>query len=305
MSNCCSRALIAIVSSGLFVTGLCGCQQPVSQKQEKSNITAAKAIPILQAKTLRRYIAQEADQGVAVDLNYFYAVDNFLIAKYSKQSGDFINKWEGTKEGPIQHLNSCYINEAQLLCANSNYPEIPMASSIETFNTSDLSHTGNYSLGVRDEGSLTWFSPYEDGWIAGFAHYSGEKGLPHKDTKYSSVITFDDEWRRTGGWMLPKSVTSRMSPYAASGGQIGPNGLLYLTGHDLPEMYALALPTMGPKLMHISTIELESRGQAFSFDPSGTGIVFAIDREKNLVLEIQLPNADVLPVGGKRFSSGR
>ena len=37
--------------------------------------------------------------------------------------------------------------------------------------------------------------------VAGFAHYDGGGGVGFKDHCYSSVVTFDAEWRRTGGWL--------------------------------------------------------------------------------------------------------
>ena len=81
-----------------------------------------------------------------------------------------------------------------------------------------------------------------------------------------------------------------MAPSAASGGAIGPDGWLYLLGHDRPEMYVVARPPMGPTLIHIATIELEVEGQAFSWAKDGTRTVFAIDRRKSLVRTIEIPS---------------
>jgi hypothetical protein len=143
---------------------------------------------------------------------------------------------------------------------------------------------------MRDEGSLTWFDRYRGGWIAAFAHYDDTGGLTFKDSRFSSVVTFDAEWRRTGGWLIPSVVIDRMSPYAASGGAIGPDGWLYLLGHDRPEMYVVARPAMGPTLMHIATIDLEADGQAFSWARDGSRTVFTIDRRKGLVRAIAIPD---------------
>lgn len=99
---------------------------------------------------------------------------------------------------------------------------------------------------MMDEGSLTWLDRYRGGWMAGFAHYDGDGGLKFKDHTFSAVVTFDAEWRRTGGWLIPPGVLERMTPYAASGGRVGPDGWLYLLGHDRTEMYAEARPSMGP-----------------------------------------------------------
>lgn len=241
----------------------------------------------LEAETLKEFSAPEADQGVAVDDAFFYAVDNSVIAKYALADGTRMAEWQDSG-GSIQHLNSCYALRDLLWCANSNYPDAPMGSSIEVFDAETLEHRASHSLGMMEEGSLTWFSPTKNGFIAGFAHYD-EKGVPYKDHRYSSVIAFDRQWRRTGGWLFPQSVTDRLAPHAASGGTIGPDGRLYVTGHDRPEMYVFEAPLRGPYLVHVATIVLEIEGQAFSFAPGEQGIVFAIDRGKGLVRRIRLP----------------
>ena len=244
----------------------------------------------LTAKTLRVYEAPDADQGVAVDKTHFYPVDNAVIAKYEITTGKQVARWVGPGSGLIKHLNSCLADDGKLWCANSNYPQVPMASSIEVFDAATLEHVTSHSLGVTDEGSLTWFDRYRGGFIAGFAHYTGRGGAEFKDHRYSSVIVFDAEWRRTGGWLFPPSVVERMAPDAASGGAIGPDGWLYLLGHDRPEMYVVGRPAMGPALIHVATIALEAEGQAFSFARDGSRTVFTIDRRKGLVRAIELPN---------------
>jgi hypothetical protein len=250
---------------------------------------AAPPLPPLTAKTLRVYAAREADQGVAVDAKHFYPVGNSAIAKYEIATGKKADRWDGSADGLIRHLNSCLHDAGQLLCANSNYPETPMGSSIEMFDAATLDHARSHSLGLLDEGSLTWFDKYHGGYVAGFAHYDGTGGVGFKNHRFSSVVTFDDEWRRTGGWLFPPTVVARMAPHAASGGGIGPDGWLYLLGHDRPEMYVVARPSMGPSLIHIATIELEAEGQAFSWAQDGSRTIYAIDRKKGLVRAIAIP----------------
>ena len=245
----------------------------------------------LVAATVREFAAPEADQGVAVDTRHFYPVDNTVIAKYDRASGTLVARWLGPKNGLVRHLNSCFEDEGRLLCANSNYSETPHGSSVEIFDARTMRHAGTHSLGMTEEGSLTWFDHYRGGWIAGFAHYSENGGLEFKDHTFSSVVTYDSQWRRTGGWLFPKPVVERMAPYAASGGAIGPDGLLYILGHDRPEMYVLATPAMGPALIHIATIDLEAEGQAFAFAEGRT--IYAIDRRKGAVREISLPEIDI------------
>ena len=153
----------------------------------------------LTARTSRTFVAPEARQGVAADARHFYAVDNTVVAKYEIASGRRVGAWTGPRNGPIRHLNSCLVDSGRIRCANSNYPQTPMASSIEVFDAATMTHADSHSLGMRDEGSLTWFDRWRGGWIAGFAHYDQTGGVPFKDHRFSSVVTFDAEWRRTGG----------------------------------------------------------------------------------------------------------
>jgi hypothetical protein len=248
----------------------------------------------LSARTLREYAAAEADQGVAVDARYFYAIDNTVIAKYRRDTGALVSRWTGPDDGLIRHLNSCIADAGRLWCANSNYSLTPHGSSVEIFDAASMRHVDSQSLGLTDEGSLTWFDHYRSGWIAGFAHYTGGGGVAFKDHTFSSVVTFDSQWRRTGGWLFPAPVVERMAPDAASGGAIGPDGLLYILGHDRPEMYVLARPSMGPTLLHIATIDLQAEGQAFSFAEGR--MVLTIDRKIGAVRVIELPKVDMFSI---------
>ena len=249
---------------------------------------------------LRVYDAPDADQGVAVDGRYFYAVDNHVVAKHERGDGERIARWDGGEDGPIQHLNSCIVIEALLECANSNYPATPIASSLEYFDPTTLSHVASHSLGVTDEGSITWTDRVFGGRIAGFAHYGKKGGEPFKDNAYGSVVLFDEQWRRIGGYAFPPDIVARMAPYSASGGAIGPDGLLYILGHDLPEMYLFAKPVAGPYLRHVATLPIDAEGQAFGFEPGDERIVWVIDRRQHKIRRVRLAEADV-PADLPRF----
>lgn len=263
-----------------------------------------EALPIkaLSAQQLASYPAAEAGQGAAADADHFFAIVNSAIGKYRKQDGELVKRWARSRSGLIRHLNSCYAEDGLLYCANSNFPEVPMASSIEIFNADTMEHQRSFSLGILEEGSLTWFERLGDGWIAGFAHYDEDGGLDYKDHSFSSIVRYDDQWRRIGGWMIPDSVIARMQPYAASGGALGADGLLYLTGHDRPEMYVLAAPSMGPKLIHVATIAIDVEGQAFAWDKSSDErIVYGISRPNREVRAFRIPPVE-LPTGVFRLS---
>jgi hypothetical protein len=259
--------------------------EPVLRQHEGDTVP----VPLmLDAKTLAVYEAPEADQGAAADAEHFYAIDNSMIGKYRLADGAAVARWSDLPTPAIEHLNSCYVDAALLWCANSNYPAVPMGSSIEIFDTKTMEHRTTRSLGMMEEGSLTWFAATDTGFLASFAHYD-RRGVPYKDHRYSSVVTFDKQWRRTGGWLFPEAVTGRMAPYAASGGAIGPDGRLYISGHDRPEIYVLEAPARGPYLAHIATISLEIEGQAFSFAPDNSRTIYAVDRKLGLVKAIALP----------------
>lgn len=261
----------------------------------------APAIQQLTATTLREYDAPEADQGVAVDETYFYPVDNTVVGKYRIDTGDMVARFAAPAKGLLRHMNSCKAKGERLRCANSNYSLTPMGSSVEYFDTDTMRHAESHSLGMLDEGSLTWIDDIDGGYITGFAHYGGNGGLAFKDATFASVVTFDKAWRRTGGWLFPQSAVDRMAPYAASGGAIGPDGLLYILGHDRPEIYVLARPAMGPVMIHVATIALEAEGQAFSWAADGGRTVFTIDRRKGKVRAISLPEVTLTTPSMQRF----
>jgi len=79
---------------------------------------------------------------------------------------------------------------------------------------------------------------------------------------------------------------------SASGGAFGPDGLLYLTGHDEPEIYQLRLPQQGAVLEWVGTIPAPLAGQAWAWDPTsleGRWRIFGIKRATSEVIEFQLP----------------
>src|SRR5699024_554558 len=122
-----------------------------------------------QVDSLLSFSASAARQAVAVDNEYFYAIDNRTIEKYDKSSGQLVQVWTDTS-GFIQHLNSGVIYDGKLYCAHSNYPKLPMKSSIEIFDVRNLEHIGSHSFGI-DVGSATWLDIYEGHWYVAFAHY--------------------------------------------------------------------------------------------------------------------------------------
>ncbi|NHK29036.1 hypothetical protein FF098_014025 [Parvularcula flava] len=293
------RFFLSATAIALLATATAAQAQDLTREQRRAQWEAMgiedyqpPAIADYEAELVEGFPAIEAGQGAAADAEHFYAIVNYVIGKYDRDTGELVARWKGTRGGPIGHLNSCYTESGKLYCANSNHPDLPMGSSIEIFDTETMTHEASKSLGMMDEGSLVWFDRYKDGWIAGFAHYDDETGLPFKDHTYASIVLFDKQWRRTGGYMLPNSILEKMAPQAASGGAMGDDGYLYVMGHDLPEMYVLQFPKMGPTMEHVATISVPAEGQAFSFDPLERRHIWAISRPARQVRHFVIPEID-------------
>lgn len=118
----------------------------------------------------------EANQGVGVDAEHFYAVDNRTIAKYTKD-GEFVTAWEGPADGPIVHLDSAAVIDGEIYASHSNYRYLPMTSSIEVWDAKTMEHIASRSIGIR-LGSLTWLDKHKGHWWGTFANYNREARLP-------------------------------------------------------------------------------------------------------------------------------
>jgi len=240
------------------------------------------------AETLRRLPAPEARQGVAVGPDDLYAIANYRIGRYDKRTGEREAEWEGAPER-FPHINSCALIAGDLVCAASNYSAVPQWSSVEFFDPVTLAHRRTVALG-EGIGSLTWVDRHDGAWWAMFANYSGRGGQPTRDHRYTTLVRFDDDWRRTESWLLPETVLRRIAPMSISGGGWGPDGRLYLTGHDLPELYAMQLPTEGGAVLdHLATFPIEAEGQAVDWDETQPGMLYGISRAGGVMLEMRVP----------------
>ena len=59
----------------------------------------------------------------------------------------------------------------------------------------------------------------------------------------------------------------------------GSDSLLYVTGHDHPELYALRLPKMGSILEQVATYPIKGKGQGIAWDRSDPGVLWMISRQ--------------------------
>jgi len=243
---------------------------------------------------LRRFKAPEAGQGVAVDREFFYAINNHTIGKYRKTTGERVAQWEGGAGGEIIHLNAGFVRAGRIYGVHSNYPGVPMLSSLEFFDTASLQHVGSHSFG-RMDGSFTWLDRAPAAatgaaagrWIACFVHYGNRAAEPNRDAAWTQIIAMDDDWRRTAGWALPAELIARFGGrgYSASGGAFGPGGFLYLTGHDNTELYVVTWPQAGSVMKWIATVPFSSEGQAFCWDAHEDGVLYSVlKRTKEVVV---------------------
>ncbi|MCW2351502.1 hypothetical protein M2336_001294 [Sphingobium sp. B1D7B] len=239
------------------------------------------------AETLRRIPAEEARQGVAVGPNDVYAVANWTIARYDRKTGARRAVWTG-EPARYPHINSCALIKAELVCAASNFPSVPQASSVEIFDPVTLAHKRTVSLGLGT-GSLTWVDWHDGHWWGLFANYDGKGGEAPRDHRHTTLVQFDTDWRRTQSWALPATILERIAPMSISGGGFGPDGRLWLSGHDNPELYVTQLPKGGATLDHIATVPMEAEGQAIDWDENRPGILWGISRKTRAMLEMRVP----------------
>ena len=259
----------------------------MNQRRAELLLTAALGLgfaPDSDAATAFERIAElsvpEANQGVGVDERYFYAVDNQSIAKYDKASGKLVEKWQGPSGGAIVHLDSAMLMNGKLYAAHSNYPGWPMTSSVEIFDADKLEHIGTHNFGVR-WGSLTWVDWHDDHWWMTFANYDQRIGpgqAPYGGKANTVVIQMTEDFEAVRSWTLPNEVLDRFEDMSNSGGSWGPDGFLYLSGHDPAEVYKMTLPEAGSVLRLVEIVPLNIRGQGIAWDRSEPGVIYGIIR---------------------------
>jgi hypothetical protein len=252
--------------------------------------------PVWRYTELRRFKVPEARQGVVVDREFFYAVGNHSIGKYRKSDGQPVARWRGPEGGPIIHLNAAYLWQDKLYAVHSNYPGVPMLSSVEIFDPATLEPIGSHSFG-RMDGSFTWLDRRKNRWLACFVHYGNRAAEPNRDSSWTQILELDDEWRRVAGWALPPQLIERFGGrgYSASGGAFGPGGYLYLTGHDNTELYVMQFPKAGSVMVWVATIQIPAEGQAFAWDPEEPTLLYSILKRTNEVIVGRVEVGNVLP----------
>lgn len=241
----------------------------------------------LTATEVTRMAAAEAHQGVVADGRFLWAISNSEIGKYDRRTGKRIALWQGDA-AHFRHMNSCILKDRALVCAASNYPDVPMASAIKWFDADRMTHVATRSLGPR-YGSLTWLDWHDGSWWACFANYDGKGGEPGRDHRATTLVRYTPDFAEQGAWLFPPDVLDRFAPRSASGGVWGEDGLLYVTGHDRPELYVLKLPEAGPVLDHVATIAIPAHGQAIAWEAGAKRILWAIERATREAVAARVP----------------
>jgi len=237
-------------------------------------------------KTIKIFQTKEAHQGIAVDKDFFYTINTKSIGKYDKQSGSYISEWKDDSN-QIIHLDGGVIVGEKLYCAHSNYPGIPMTSSIEIFNKNTLKHIESHSFGIK-YGSCTWADYYNEFWWVCFSHYDKFEKELHTENRWTVLVKFDKNWNEQESWVFPENVLSELKPMSCSGGSWGPDGNLYVTGHDSTKVYVLQLPEIGSELSYVKTMHVEINGQGIAWDRFDKNSFYGIIRKKNTVVKSKL-----------------
>ena len=256
-------------------------------RREALCLSLAAALPAsaqrIRSEEVRRIAAAEANQGVAADEDCLYAIGNHAIGKYDKQSGKRLAGWECENGKPLIHLDSGVVYDGVLYCAHSNFPGLPMVSSIEMWDTKTMRHSGSHSFGIF-AGSATWVDLHQGYRYVTFAHYRSSADEPDRDPRWTTLIQFSSGWQQRQAWVYPPEVVSRLVTYSISGGVFTPDHKLFCTGHDNPEVYVLSFPKGGSSLVLEDIFPIPMKGQGIALDPSDAGILYGIDRPKREIV---------------------
>ncbi|HEY0963357.1 MAG TPA: hypothetical protein VGE69_13480 [Pseudomonadales bacterium] len=240
------------------------------------------------ATELGRWHVLEANQGVAVDAGHFYGIGNHALVKHRKDDGARVAEWFGPRNGTIIHFNSGWVEGDRLTLSHSNFSQLPMASSLEVYDTRTLQPVASHSFGIR-LGSLTWAVRRDGYWWACFANYDDSGTTPGFDQRWTFFAQFDDDWQQLQSWLFPPQVIGTWGDSSCSGGDWGDDGLLYVTGHDAAQLHVLRLPKQGVTLDYLTTIEVPFEGQSWAWDRSQDRVIYGISRARQEVIAARIP----------------
>jgi len=250
----------------------------------------------VQATLLQQFNSDDARQGIAVDNDHFFTISNTRISMHDKNSGEPILKFNADpKAGSSQliHLDSGKVLDGLLYAAHSNYPRSPMQSSVESWNATTLEHVESHPFGPI-AGSLTWLDFHQGHWWGTFANYNvivpGQQQA-YGTTAATGLVKMDQDFTILQRWLFPPALYERFSPMSNSGGSWGADGLLYITGHDHPEIYVLQIPQQGSQIQWLATVHVPwIEGQGIAWERStDERIMWGISRSKKKVVRFSIP----------------
>lgn len=235
----------------------------------------------------------KASQGVAVDGKHFYAISNTKITKHSKETGTQIAVWEAdpkdATQSHFQHMNSGTVINEKLYCAHSRFPIAPNDNTVEIFSIDGetLKHKSTIHL-PAEHGSLTWIDKRNDGsWWMCYAVYGKTENQKTKLVKYDYE---NGKFTEKQIWFFPKETVAAWGIMSCSGGSWGPDGKLYVTGHDSAEVYVLEIDT-SDALRYLRTEPVAGIfGQAIVWDRSAVKpTLWGIVKNKHVALTLLPP----------------
>lgn len=302
---------VVVITGALLLTGF---------RKHRDRCEIPRGVP-LSFEEVARFDVPDGHQGIGVDSSHFYAVNNSVITKHNKETGAEVGRWEwdgDPEKNPMLHMDSAVVIKGRIYASHSNWDDWPMTSSVEVFDAGTMEHIGNHSFGIK-WGSMTWLDWHDGYWWGTFANYNRFK--PHPDPtdpngfdvppgmqdarvsidlpygehkRRTTLVKFNRRFRELEAWVLPDEVlqTDKTANMSNSGGSWGPDGYLYITGHDLPEVYKVKLPEIGSKLELVEVIPLNMggdlddignvsiRGQGIAWDRSTCGELWGIIRAR-------------------------
>lgn len=214
--------------------------------------------------------SEYAVQAAATLGEFVFAIDSRRIAKYHRDSGEFL----GLSQGEAIHLNSGYVWKKKVLCAHSNYPNVPERSQVMLLEPNEMLLTPWRDFGDYG-GSLTWIVRRGSRWLCNFANY-GEKN------KETFLVEFDSKFTEKKRWIYPSEIIAKLGNYSLSGG-IWLRGELLVTGHDEKEVYVLKVPKQGSRLQYVETRSAPFTGQGIAIDKHRQGLVGISRAERRVI----------------------
>jgi len=247
------------------------------------------AFAIAEEETPFKTFPVKASQGVAVDGTYFYAISNTKITKHDKETGAQITAWEANPKHAAQthfkHMNSGTVIDGKLYAAHSRFPIAPNENTFEIFDVDgeNLKHETTIPM-PGDHGSLTWIDRKNDSWWVCYAVYGKPENRKTKLVKYRFE---NGKFIEQQTWLFPQETVAKWGTMSCSGGSWGPNGKLYITGHDNAEVHVLEIDSTST-LLHLRTQPVPGIfGQAIAWDRSAeTPTLWGIVKNKHVSLTL-------------------